>query len=305
MTLNWQMVVCEQMQKTYQTDLYPLQKEDILVAVLPDLESLEKEIDEEQTKIFENIRTLLLTKLEDHTEEIAITENTGAVMFERTQVVSIFSKHKMRFSAWLNSHAPLQSKHKLAFFNTNFLAWEYMHEDLESLDQQELSVTFKLNVSVNATTFMSIVENWLRRQDVVHLCEVNEIFDMYLTNMNLSGVVASYEAEDVTENLIVQRKLQQKLNHSLGFFEDYGLNVEIQNIHWEAKEEQSKPETLTAKIEKNRKESPLDNTRYDRLQIGDIMDDNQFDRDLEMMVQKRSGKQDMISKITATRKIKK
>ncbi|WP_372366969.1 hypothetical protein [Candidatus Uabimicrobium sp. HlEnr_7] len=303
--LNWQTIARQKLDKIYQTDLYPLATEDILVAVLPEPEKLGEKVDEEQLQLMEDIRSLLLTKSEDHTEEISLSENTDVIIFERTKIIDRFSTNRTLFSVWLNSQAPLPSKNKIAFVCTKVFNWEYIIEDLTSNDNYDLSAIFKIKVSLNKDYDIHLVENWLRRQDIIHLCEINEIFDMYLTNINFDCIIGSHDGEEVLENLIVQRKLQKKLNHSLYFFHKYGINLEISQIKWETKQLENRPESLTAKIEKNRKESPLDDMRYDRLQIGDIMNENQFDEQLEILAKQRSNKDEMISQITSTRRINK
>ena len=304
-TLNWQTIARQQLDQFYQTDIYPLDVKDVLVAVLPEPEKLDDKNEEQQLKLIEDIRTLLLTKLEDHTEEISLPEETDAITFERTKIVDSFRDSRMRFAAWLNAQAPLASKNSIAFISTKTIPWEYMAEDLVSNDDHNLSVTFKIKVSINHDKMMFLIENWLRRQDIIHVCEINEIFDMYLTSIGFDGIIGSHDSEEVLENLIVQRKLQKKLNHSLHFFHNYGFNVEINQLKWETDRSESKPESLTAKIEKNRKESPLDNMRYDRLQINDIMDENRYDEHLDKLQQERSSNDEMISQITSTRRIKK
>ena len=301
-TLQWQKAARYQLENLYQTDICPLDENEILAVVLQDHDRLEKYIDQEQIKLLENVKFLLIAKVEE-TESIDLAPNTMAVIFGKTCIESIHNEGD--FAAWLNAQAPVANNHSLAFASEEVFSWEYEEECL--LDNQKLFVDFKIKVNILPDRFMSIVSNWLRRQDIMHLCEINELFHTYLISVNFTSMLSTYQVEDLVDDSFVQQKLKKRLDVSMTFFEDYGLNVAIDSIQWRAEETLEKKESLTSKIEKGRKESPIDNMRYDQLQIKRIIDevDSFVEQTPDEKIQRRTQRQNFVSQITATRRIKK
>lgn len=302
-TLKWQKIARYQLDNLYQTDICALEENEILAVILLEPDKLEKHISKEQLSIIENIKLLLLTKIEDQKNAIEILSDTSAIIFGKSQIKSKYNPDS-NFANWLNTQAPIPDRHYLAFFSTKTFYWEYTEEN--ELADKKLSINFKLKISILPEEFMFIVENWLRRQDIMHLCEINEIFNIFLTSINFLSMLDNYNVEDIVDNSFVQEKLAKKIDTSLSFFDNYGLKIKICGIEWEAEKTNIIKETLTTKIEKGRKESPIDNIRYDQLQIKRIIDEeNVTERDPDQMIKRRTQRQKLISQITETNKVKK